>query len=300
VLIATLRPWSEGGNTLCEQVHNRIPYTTAIINLDPLKAHGPGGSKAYAPSGLGWSVRLIDKIAGAVAPEELLGVLKRETGSTHLVTFVNAYSYQVLRADPKLAAAFDTVYVDGILLAVLASIVKARRIVRRSFDMSSLAPLVLRSCAEGGSRIAIVGSSNEALAQFSAAACREFPGLNIVYARHGYFSSEAERESALREIERAGAEVLICGMGTGLQEQFMVHAAQLVRTLKLAFSCGGFIHQGAERLDYYPRWIDALQMRWLYRLVREKHTRKRFVRTYPRLLPVLLKDTWLYRPVKAR
>ena len=245
-------------------------------------------------------MRLLDKLADAPAPEALLGLLDGEHTRAHLVTFVNGYSYQVLREQADLVKHFDAIYVDGILLAVLASVVHLRGIPRRSFDMTSLAPTVFGACEARGSRVAIVGSTPAALEKFRQVLTRDFPALKVVYSRSGYFETDDEWLSAIESLRRNEVEVLICGMGTGPQERFLVDAAQSVETLKLGFSCGGFIHQGAEGLRYYPPVVDKLQLRWLYRLFREKHTRARFFRTYPRLFPALLRDALFYRPIGNR
>ena len=30
-------------------------------------------------------------------------------------------------------------------------------------------------------------------------------------------------------------------------------------------------------IDYYPKWIDNLNLRFIYRMYKEKHTRKRYL-----------------------
>jgi N-acetylglucosaminyldiphosphoundecaprenol N-acetyl-beta-D-mannosaminyltransferase len=48
----------------------------------------------------------------------------------------------------------------------------------------------------------------------------------------------------------------------------------------IGFTCGGFIHQTAKvgSVPYYPNWVNALNIRFLYRIVYEKHTRKRYLK----------------------
>ena len=46
----------------------------------------------------------------------------------------------------------------------------------------------------------------------------------------------------------------------------------------IGFTCGGFIHQTANNeIEYYPLWIDRMNLRFVYRMYKEKHTRKRYV-----------------------
>jgi N-acetylglucosaminyldiphosphoundecaprenol N-acetyl-beta-D-mannosaminyltransferase len=57
-------------------------------------------------------------------------------------------------------------------------------------------------------------------------------------------------------------------MGIGRQEQFLLHAASSGWT-GWGFTCGGYLDQLAGGIDYYPRWVDQANLRFLYRLYRE-------------------------------
>ena len=46
----------------------------------------------------------------------------------------------------------------------------------------------------------------------------------------------------------------------------------------VGFTCGGFIHQTSKNeIDYYPAWVDKTNLRFVYRMWKEPHTRKRYV-----------------------
>ena len=46
----------------------------------------------------------------------------------------------------------------------------------------------------------------------------------------------------------------------------------------ISFTCGGFIHQTSKNeIDYYPAWVDKTNLRFVYRMWKEPHTRKRFL-----------------------
>lgn len=46
----------------------------------------------------------------------------------------------------------------------------------------------------------------------------------------------------------------------------------------ISFTCGGFIHQTSKNeIDYYPAWGDKTNLRFVYRMWKEPHTRKRFL-----------------------
>lgn len=47
----------------------------------------------------------------------------------------------------------------------------------------------------------------------------------------------------------------------------------------IGFTCGEFIHQLAmNKINYYPAWINKYNLRFLYRMYKEPHTRKRYLK----------------------
>ena len=62
-----------------------------------------------------------------------------------------------------------------------------------------------------------------------------------------------------------------------MQEQFLLKVKNAGFD-GIGFTCGGFIHQTAkDEIDYYPGWVDRMNLRFLYRMYKEKHTRKRYL-----------------------
>ena len=59
-----------------------------------------------------------------------------------------------------------------------------------------------------------------------------------------------------------------------MQEQFLIKVKR-IGYQGIGFTCGGFIHQTSKNeIDYYPAWIDKINLRFIYRMYKEKHTRK--------------------------
>ncbi|MDB1069579.1 hypothetical protein PL690_21470, partial [Phocaeicola vulgatus] len=59
-------------------------------------------------------------------------------------------------------------------------------------------------------------------------------------------------------------------------EQLFV-AQELINKVK-SKCCGIKVHQTANNeIEYYPLWIDRMNLRFVYRMYKEKHTRKRYV-----------------------
>lgn len=63
----------------------------------------------------------------------------------------------------------------------------------------------------------------------------------------------------------------------------------------IGFTCGGFIHQTANNeIEYYPLWIDRMNLRFVYRMYKEKHTRKRYVQAALLFLHAFVGETNLF------
>ncbi|GAA0353497.1 WecB/TagA/CpsF family glycosyltransferase [Bowmanella denitrificans] len=229
------------------------------------------------------------KLKSAPSTEELLASLLVDHDEPVSVSFVNPYSYQILAQRPDLLNALDHLYCDGVSGAKLLSWRLKCKIERVSFDMTSLAPIFFRFSEENNLRVYLLGANQKEVEGSRDSFLKTFPKLNVVGARNGYFSNESEMTKACEDIFSKSADVVIVGMGTPKQEEFIKYIKSYSNTgLKGIFTCGGFIHQSSLKAEYYPYWINKLELRWLYRLLFEPHSRKRVFKYYPKFLINLL------------
>jgi len=204
-------------------------------------------------------------VTGGASPAEGM----RNLSAPGLRTFVNPYSYRVLRAArPEYLSGdrFEVNY-DGVSLALVASWLGRARVVRRSFDDTSLAPVVFSECAEAGLRVALVGSAPGVAASAAEFLRARYSGLIIDFAQDGYYSELGEQEVLSRA---ARCEVVICSMGTPIQEDFLIKLSSRGWN-GAGYTCGGYLDQlvDAGGAGYYPPVFDRLNIRWLYRLLME-------------------------------
>ena len=82
------------------------------------------------------------------------------------------------------------------------------------------------------------------------------------------------------------SDFTVVGMGSPLQERFALDLKN-AGYRGVVFTCGGFLHQSARRINYYPEWVDKLKLRAFYRLFHEKGM-------FPRLYNVLLEFPVLF------
>lgn len=171
-------------------------------------------------------------------------------------------------------------FCDGLLMSTFMSRVTGQTIGRVSFDFSSIADPVF-SCAEKqGKRVYFVGARQAELELFIHKIKVRYPALIIAGQHHGYFDA-TQAAGIQADICRSQANILIVGLGAGLQEQFEQDALREGFT-GVAFTCGGFIHQEAMATHhYYPEPVNRLHLRAFYRMYREPHTIKRYLVDYP-------------------
>lgn len=194
-----------------------------------------------------------------------------------IYTFLNPVSYLEAIKHRELFDAFDGIFADGSILVAAIQCLYGKTVTRRSFDMTSLAPIVFKFAEEKGKSIYIIASKTEEINKAVKIFEQKWPLLKIVGFRNGYFSSEEEMDKVIEQIRELKPDFLIVGMGIIMQETFLVKVKK-ANVDCIGFTCGGFVHQTAyNEIQYYPKWIDWMNLRFLYRMYKEKHTRKRYM-----------------------
>ena len=192
-------------------------------------------------------------------------------------TFLNPVSYLSALDNKELFAHFDGIFADGSILVAAIKLVYGKTVTRRSFDMTSLAPELLSYAETHNKSIYIVASRQEQVEKAVGIFNERYPKLMVAGYRNGYFASEKEQDEEAQHIVGVNPDFLIVGMGALMQERFLLKVKDSGYR-GIGFTCGGFIHQTAKNeIDYYPAWADKLNLRFAYRMYKEKHTRKRYL-----------------------
>lgn len=192
-------------------------------------------------------------------------------------TFLNPVSYLSALDNKELFVRFDGIFADGSILVAAIKLVYGKDVTRRSFDMTSLAPDLLSYAETHGKSVYIVASRQEQVEKAVGIFKERYPKLLVVGYRNGYFASEKEQDEEVRHIVEVNPDFLIVGMGALMQERFLLKVKDFGYR-GIGFTCGGFIHQTAkDEIDYYPAWVNRMNLRFLYRMYKEKHTRKRYL-----------------------
>ncbi len=194
-----------------------------------------------------------------------------------IYTFLNPVSYLDALKNKELFFHYDGIFADGSLLVAAIRLLYGVKVTRRSFDMTSVAPQLFNHIQMNHKSIYIVASKQEQVEKAISILQDRYPNLNVVGFRNGYFNNEEEQDLEARYIVELAPDYLIVGMGAIIQEQFLLKVKD-VGYNGVGFTCGGFIHQTARgEADYYPAWVDRMNIRFLYRMWKEPHTRKRYI-----------------------
>ncbi|QFU23435.1 WecB/TagA/CpsF family glycosyltransferase [Shewanella eurypsychrophilus] len=209
-----------------------------------------------------------------------------------LISFVNPYSYMILKDNFACYEQVDVFYSDAIVSSLTFSLIANKRVPRVSFDYGSFGKTFLETLNQSRAAVYFIGAKPNEIAKTMALFQQEYPNLNVVGYRDGYFSDDAETLNAIKTIIETGAEYVVCGMGTPYQEHFGAQLkAHSFGGIKEIYTCGGFLHQSSEGVQYYPDLINQLHLRWLYRIFNDKYVIKRLLNQYPRFLFSLAYDS---------
>lgn len=193
-----------------------------------------------------------------------------------IYTFLNPVSYLDALQNKDLFEQFDGIFADGSLLVAAIRMFYGKKVTRRSFDMTSVAPLLFEYAQNNQKSLYIVASKQEQVEKAVRIFQERYPDIKIIGFRNGYFQDEEEQLDEARKIVALNPDFLIVGMGILMQEKFLLKVKD-AGYKGIGFTCGGFIHQTAkDEIDYYPEWIDRMNLRFLYRMYKEPHTRIRY------------------------
>ena len=226
--------------------------------MSPLSNHLSQGT-AIAPVS---PVKLTDQAVAVDAVRRLSATLTRgfQERESVSVTWLNHYSAPIVFGNADcLLDSFDVVEVDGKLLQHILGHPH-----RTSADL--VLPQLLPDLH--GARVAVVGGSPDTIEDRTAAIERLLArDGKVVLSVDGYGGLPGLEEFA-HEIAALEVNVVIVGLGAGLQERYAAKAKQAFAHGGIALTCGGFLDQLLTP-GYYPRWAYPLRLNWLVRVARE-------------------------------
>ncbi len=210
----------------------------------------------------------VRKIANSASayPDKIFAV-----GEGRVNTCVNPYSYHLVRRHKELYASMDGLFVDGMTMCWLIRLLWGKRVPRLSFDMSAMAKdlFTYLNKPDTDRSIYFLGTRQDILEETICQFRKSYPNMHIAGFRNGYFIDADDRRKAISDIINSDSDFTVIGMGSPLQEQFAIDLKN-AGYKGIVFTCGGFLHQTSNGINYYPDWINRYNLRAFYRLFHEK------------------------------
>lgn len=200
-----------------------------------------------------------------------------------LVTFLNPYSYLMAHNNSDLFEHFNIIAPDGLLIVIFLNLLRAKpfQIKRFSFDMTSLVPYILSLAVKNNLHTYFIGSHSILIKKTIENLKIEFPELLLAGYRGGYFNDEFERQDFISYVILLNPQIVIIGMGAIVQEKMAVDL-RIAGFEGSIYTCGGFLHQSTEKIHYYPTLINLLNLRFFFRIYKEKGFLIRSLKSYPK------------------
>ena len=139
---------------------------------------------------------------------------------------------------------------------------------------------LIKLANENNYKVAFLGAKEEVITKAKENFLVQYPNLNFVYVRNGYFNNEDE---IIKEIKNANPQVLLVGLGSPKQEQLILKLKNELNGCAMVGVGGSFdVFSGIVKES--PVIFRKLGLEWLYRTILQP---ERFKRIFP-VLPIFL------------
>jgi N-acetylglucosaminyldiphosphoundecaprenol N-acetyl-beta-D-mannosaminyltransferase len=193
-------------------------------------------------------------------------IIRRRETRRH--SALNAAKIVRMRKDDKLrqiVTASDMVSADG------QSVVWASRLLGKPLPERvtgiDLMQRLLRLAQERGYGVYLLGATEEVLLRLRERLIREYPGLNLVGCRNGYFSG-LDEDNIIEEINAAHPDILFVGISTPKKEYFLGKYQAKLR-VSFCMGVGGSFDVLSGKSKRAPQIMRRMGLEWFYRFVQE-------------------------------
>ncbi len=203
---------------------------------------------------------------------------------------INAAKVVNMRRDPELNQA---VLSSDLILADGMSVVWASRLLRRPLPERvagiDLMMHLLALADRRGYRVYCLGATDEVIGRVAEIIRHDYPNLQLVGARNGYFRPD-EEEAIVGQIAAAQPDILLVAMTSPKKEQFQARWARQLQ-VPLCHGVGGSFDVLAGKVHRAPQAWQRLGLEWLYRVLQEpRRMWKRYLVTNVMFIGMLVRE----------
>ena len=174
---------------------------------------------------------------------------------------------------------------DGIGTVIASKIVKVP-VKEKIAGIDLVREVLIKADAEGKS-IYLLGAKQEVLEKCVENIKKEFPNLKVSGFHNGFFDLN-NCDDIIEDVKKSEPWAVFVAMGSPRQEMFINKIMNSVNT-HIFMGVGGVFDIFAGELKRAPKWMLALGLEWLYRVIQEPFRIRRLM-VIPKFLLLVLKN----------
>lgn len=222
---------------------------------------------------------IMNTFVNAVSMDESIDyverIIKERIPTQHVV--INALKINLMEADPKLA---EIVNACPLINADGASVVwAAKRLgipLKERVTGCDMFQNLVRVAAEKGYKIFLFGAKEEVVTKVKSIYEKQYPGIQIVGYRNGYFTEKDEPE-IVKQMHDSGADMMFVAFSSPKKEYWVNKYLNEIG-IPFVMGVGGSFDIVAGVTERAPKWFQEHGLEWFYRFIQEpKRMWKRYI-----------------------
>ena len=191
--------------------------------------------------------------------------------------FVNANSINLAFNKPSLINTInlgDMTFADGSGMRLAARFKGIS--LKDNINGTDLLPRLCLAAKAHDKKLFLLGSAEGIAKRTADNLVKTYQGLQVVGSHHGYLNSN-NTPNIIKQINESNANILLVGMGSPIQEQWVEENRSLLN-VDIVLAVGGLFDFYSGRIPRAPSWLRELGMEWVWRLIQEPRVKfKRYV-----------------------
>jgi N-acetylglucosaminyldiphosphoundecaprenol N-acetyl-beta-D-mannosaminyltransferase len=235
------------------------------------------GEPPALPGSYRFTIKVIEVLGVAIAPlslRQILAIIQHTVAHRQrlLITYVNAHALNVASTTPWFRMFLnqcDIVFCDGFGVKWGARLLGYH--IPQRFTPPDWIDRLAHMASQHGFSLFLVGSRPGIAAKTANLLQARYPDLRIVGTHHGYFDKtpdSQENTAVVQAINASSPDILIVGLGTLLQEQWLKENWQHIDA-RVALTVGAAFDYVSGEVVRGPKWMTDHGLEWLSRLVIE-------------------------------
>ncbi|MBI2425850.1 MAG: WecB/TagA/CpsF family glycosyltransferase [Candidatus Hydrogenedentes bacterium] len=209
----------------------------------------------------------IDNVSMTAAIERIVQ-FGHDAAATRQICFVNADCVNIAFRNPAYKAVIDQsdlVFADGIGVKIASKIFKLDIV--QNVNGTDMFPRLCEALDAIDGKLFLLGARPGVAEDVKAWINQHTPRVQVVGARHGYFTKE-EEPAVVETIRNSSAHVLLVAFGVPRQDCWIAeHRHEL--GVGAAMGVGGLFDFYSGRAARAPQWVREIGMEWFFRFCQE-------------------------------